>query len=552
MAHLLSRVCALSAVVTFLLLVQSPSADAAIRYYEFNVSYATIAPDCVEKTVPVVNGQYPGPDIVGVSGDRFIIQACNLLPDQKIALHWHGMFQKDTPWADGPAYGTQCPIRFGDCFVYNFTTNQVGTFWWHGHSGLLRHSVYGSMVIHPPAGADVPFIAPFGEKTLLFNDWYHRNADDIIEGLHSRSWQFIGEPDALLINGRGQVKCSEYVCPTEVSVPKKCNTCNQNSPFCNPLTTVIVKPGKTYRIRIVNVALWAQQNIQIEGHKLTVVEIDGNYVKPVVVDSLQTFPGQAFSVLVTFNQTPGDYWIASNGQYDNLGANPGRAVLHYYGACGPAGCKNPVPPRPIPTGPDYTKVSFGPYQQLEFKNYKTVPGLATQKIDRYIKLQWNMNLNDGYIRYSVNNISYIRTETPLLASEYYGFPNVFTKNNEIPSYPPPLNATDFSLKPAKLAAGVLTVIKDEWIQIVLQNHIPPGGHHPWHLHGFDFYVVGYGAGEYNYRQEEELSKNYNLIDPHVRNVVTVWENHWIAIRFKADNAGLWNMHCKFLGPPFFH
>ena len=41
---------------------------------------------------------------------------------------------KDTPWADGPAFVTQCPIAKGNSFLYDFfADNQAGTFWYHSH-----------------------------------------------------------------------------------------------------------------------------------------------------------------------------------------------------------------------------------------------------------------------------------------------------------------------------------------------------------------------------------------------------------------------------------
>ena len=41
------------------------------------------------------------------------------------AVHWHGLHQKGTPWMDGVAYITQCPIGPGQTFTYKFKVNTV-------------------------------------------------------------------------------------------------------------------------------------------------------------------------------------------------------------------------------------------------------------------------------------------------------------------------------------------------------------------------------------------------------------------------------------------
>ena len=58
--------------------------------------------------------------------------------------------------------------------------------------------------------------------------------------------------------------------------------------------------------------------------------------------------------------------------------------------------------------------------------------------------------------------------------------------------------------------------------------------HPIHFHGFNFFVVGRGLGNYNPKKD---LKNFNLVDPIERNTVVVPSGGWIAIRFIADNPG---------------
>ena len=86
-----------------------------------------------------------------------------------MTLHWHGIRQLRSGWADGPAYVTQCPIQTGQSYVYNFTVaGQRGTLWWHAHISWLRATVYGPIVILPKLGVPYPFAAPYKEVPLMF------------------------------------------------------------------------------------------------------------------------------------------------------------------------------------------------------------------------------------------------------------------------------------------------------------------------------------------------------------------------------------------------
>lgn len=58
--------------------------------------------------------------------------------------------------------------------------------------------------------------------------------------------------------------------------------------------------------------------------------------------------------------------------------------------------------------------------------------------------------------------------------------------------------------------------------------------HPTHLHGFDFYAVGRGLGNFDPVNDP---KKFNLIDPIARNTIGVPSGGWTAIRFRADNPG---------------
>lgn len=108
--------------VTLMLAVQ---ARAAVVRYDWNVDYMAAAPDCVQKLVLAVNGQFPSPTIRAVEGDTVEVHVTNHIPTEGISFHWHGIHQRGTPYYDGAVYVSQCPINPGETFTYRFKVDKV-------------------------------------------------------------------------------------------------------------------------------------------------------------------------------------------------------------------------------------------------------------------------------------------------------------------------------------------------------------------------------------------------------------------------------------------
>lgn len=64
--------------------------------------------------------------------------------------------------------------------------------------------------------------------------------------------------------------------------------------------------------------------------------------------------------------------------------------------------------------------------------------------------------------------------------------------------------------------------------------------HPWHLNGHDFWVLAFGDGQFN--MSSDVNK-YNLNYPIMKNTVPLRPYGWTALRFRADNPGIWLFHC---------
>lgn len=534
--------------VSWLLIFLVQSAFARVIDLKWEVEYKHWSPDCIESVVMAINGTFPGPTIEATAGDTVNITLTNHLHTEGVVIHWHGITQKGTPWADGTASISQCAINAGETFVYTFTVEKAGTYFYHGHYGMQRSAgLYGSLIVHEAQPVRQPFKYD-GEFNLLLSDWWHQNVHRQEVDLSGVPLKFIGEPQAILINGKGQYNCS-----IAAHFDKSSNVCNfTEKEQCKP-EVLRVKPNKKYRIRIASTTALASLNFMIQGHKLEVVEADGNYVKPFLVDDLDIYSGESYSVLLNTNQGPpsGNYWI-SIGVRGREPANPptppALAILNYYPMTPVS--KHPSSAPPVhPVWNNYThsklfsneiKALTGP-KSKDF-NYKPPP----QKQDRRIVLLNTQNKIKENIKWTINNISLTLPSTPYLGAIKYGIDNAFTQESppdhyNSPSYnidePPPLDTN------AIYSNAVYKLPSNKVIDVILQNaNMLTKEHseiHPWHLHGHDFWVLGYGEGKFNDANETL----FNTVDPPLRNTVVVYPYGWTALRFETDNPGVWAFHC---------
>jgi len=93
------------------------------------------------------NGSCPGPAIQVTQGDRVRVIFENRLPEST-SLHWHGL---EVPIdQDGVPFISQKPVPPGGTFIYEFTVNQEGTFFYHAHSAMQEMiGLLGMFIAHP-------------------------------------------------------------------------------------------------------------------------------------------------------------------------------------------------------------------------------------------------------------------------------------------------------------------------------------------------------------------------------------------------------------------
>ena len=77
--------------------------------------------------------------------------------------------------------------------------------------------------------------------------------------------------------------------------------------------TVVVEPGKTYFIRMINVGAFAGQYVWFENHTMQIVEVDGIYTEQAEANMIYLTAAQRYSVLLTAkNDTSSNFAFVSS------------------------------------------------------------------------------------------------------------------------------------------------------------------------------------------------------------------------------------------------
>ncbi|XP_008246065.1 PREDICTED: laccase-11-like, partial [Prunus mume] len=309
-----------------------------------------------------------------------------------------------------------------------------------------------------------------------------------------------------------------------------------------------VEQGKTYLLRIINAALNDELFFGIAGHNLTVVEVDAVYTKPFTSEAILIAPGQTTNVLVQANQASGRYFMAARPFMDAPIAVDNKTATGIFQYRGIPNTVLPSLPQ-LPASND-TAFALSYNKKLKSLNTPNFPANVPLKVDR--KLFYTIGfgkescptcLNGTRFVASLNNISFEMPQVGLLQAHYFNLKGVF--KTDFPDRP----QTSFNYTGAPLTANLGTstgtrlskIAFNSTVELVLQDtNLLTVESHPFHLHGYNFFVVGTGIG--NFDPAKDPAK-YNLVDPVERNTVGVPTGGWTAIRFRADNPGVWFMHC---------
>jgi CopA family copper-resistance protein len=259
------------------------------------------------RTATAINGQLPAPILRWREGDTITLAVTNRLSDPT-SIHWHGI-RAPSPM-DGVPGLSFAGIPPGQTFVYRFPVHQSGTYWYHSHSAFQEQTgMYGPIIIDPKGGYAHPFDRDY---VVLLSDWSDESPDSIVSNLkfqsdyynfHSRTLgTFIDDVNrqglAATVSDRqmwGQMRMS----PTDildVSGATYTYLTNGQPPASN--WTALFRPGERVRLRFINGSSMSIFDVRIPDLPISVVQSDGNDVRPVTVDEFRIGSAETYDVIV--------------------------------------------------------------------------------------------------------------------------------------------------------------------------------------------------------------------------------------------------------------
>ncbi|XP_071730976.1 L-ascorbate oxidase homolog [Rutidosis leptorrhynchoides] len=471
-------------------------AEDPYRNFRWVVTYGQVSPLGLPQRGILINGMFPGPTVYCETNDNVIVEVVNKL-DEPFLITWNGVEQRKTSWQDG-VLGTNCPIPPGSSWTYHMQVkDQIGTFSYFPSIGMQKAAGgYGGFNIGARPVIFVPYLKPVAEFTIVVSDWWKTDFKALKQRLDTG--KALIRPDGLLINGS----------------PSK--------------TSFTGSEGQRYLFRVSNVALQTSINFRIQGHTMTLVEIEGAHTLHESYESFDLHVGQSASFLVTLHAPQKDYYIVASSRFTKP-VLTATGLLHYAGSTARAS-------KPLPIAPTYqvhwsmkqartirwnlTANAARPNPQGSF-HYGTIP------ITRTVVFANSKATIGGKLRYAVNKVSHVDPGTPLKLADYFNIPGVF-KLDSIKPTP--------SAGPTILAPSVMGFALHDFIEIIFQNN--ENSIQSWHLDGHDFWSVGFGGGQWNSTLRK---KYYNLNDATSRYTVQVYPKSWSAILVSLDNKGMWNL-----------
>lgn len=266
------------------------------------VAHQTLTVDGAVRHAIGINGTVPAPLIRLRQGQTARLSITNRL-EEDTSIHWHGLL---VPFQMDGVPGISFPgIRPGDTFTYEFPVIQAGTYWYHSHSGLQEQAGHYGPIVIDPEGADP--IAADREHVIVLSDHSALHPHAIFRRLKLQGGYFNYQKQTLagLLAGRDQ-RAKERAAwgamrmdPSDISdVTGSTYTYLVNGHGPRDNWTALFAPGEHVRLRIINAAAMTIFNVRIPGLRLTIVQADGQDVRPVTVDEFQIATAETYDVIV--------------------------------------------------------------------------------------------------------------------------------------------------------------------------------------------------------------------------------------------------------------
>ena len=291
------------------LLAQQAASRAELRGTHFDLAIGELPVDFTghRRIATVVNGQLPAPLLRWRQGDTVTLRVRNPLPVTS-SIHWHGIIlPADMDGVPGLSFAGIPP---GGEYLYRFTVNQSGTYWYHSHSRFQEQTgLYGPIVIEPREGERHRTERDY---VVMLNDWSDTDPERIYANLKKQNDYYnVGKPtvgDFLQDAGKQGVRGAlaerrmwqqMRMDPSDladVSAMTYTYLMNGHAPAGN--WTGLFDAGEKVRLRFINGASMTFFDVRMPGLKMTVVAVDGQDVEPISVDEFRIGTAEVYDVIV--------------------------------------------------------------------------------------------------------------------------------------------------------------------------------------------------------------------------------------------------------------
>src|SRR5680860_1392281 len=258
-------------------------------------------------TAVAMNGTVPGPLIRLREGEEAVIRVTNRL-EEITSIHWHGIILP--PDMDGVPGVSFAGIGPGEVFTYRFPVRQSGTYWAHSHSGgqeLL--GLYFPLLVDPAEPEPFQYDRDY---VVMFSDWSFESPETIISnvkewpGYYNFQKRTMPElfsdiaNDGLLPTIKERLAWTKTrMDPTDLAdVTSATYTYLINGLPSSSNWTGLFRSGEKVRLRFIDGGAMTYFDVRIPGVKMTLVQVDGQNVKPVVMDEFRIGPGETYDVIV--------------------------------------------------------------------------------------------------------------------------------------------------------------------------------------------------------------------------------------------------------------
>ncbi|MDG9882191.1 copper resistance system multicopper oxidase [Pseudomonas sp. GD04058] len=353
------------------------------QHFELFIGQTAVNITGKPRTALTINNSLPGPVLRWREGDTVTLRVRNRL-DESTSLHWHGIILPAN--MDGVPGLSFAGIEPGGDYLYRFTLEQNGTYWYHSHSGLQEQAgVYGAIVIEPKTPEAHVYQR---DCVLLLSDWSDEKPAALLTRLKKQSDYYnqrqrtVGDfIDDVARDGWSATLANRkewalmHMTPTDIadiSAATYTYLLNGLAPEGN--FTCLFQPGETLRLRLINGSAMTYFDFRIPGLKLTVIAADGQPVQPVTVDELRLAVAETYDVLVTVGDLPAYTLFAQS--MDRSGYARGTlARAHGLSAAIPA-----LEPKPVLTMADMGHGNMGAMDHGSMAGmHHAMPGMDMQQ-----------------------------------------------------------------------------------------------------------------------------------------------------------------------------